>query len=46
MVKDESNWAAMEEHIRACESCAECADTAQDYVDAMRVAALDLLDSA
>jgi hypothetical protein len=34
----------LEEHILACGSCAERAAEAQDYVDAMRVAALDLVD--
>ena len=44
MVKDESELAAMEEHILACEPCAKNADSAQDYVDAMRAAALELID--
>jgi hypothetical protein len=44
MVKDESELAALEEHILACGSCAERADEAQDFVDAMRIAALDLVD--
>jgi hypothetical protein len=44
MVKDEIELAALEEHILACGSCAERVDEAQDYVDAMRVAALDFDD--
>ena len=42
MVRDESELAALEEHMLACGSCAERADEAQDYVDAMRVAAIML----
>jgi hypothetical protein len=45
MLRDESELAALEEHILACGSCAERADQAQDYVDAMRIAALELIDS-
>jgi hypothetical protein len=44
MVEDETELAALEEHILACGSCAERADQAQDYVDAMRVASLDFID--
>jgi len=44
MVEDATELAAMEEHILGCESCAERADEAQDYVDAIRVAALDFSD--
>jgi len=44
MVRDETELAALEEHLLACATCAERADEAQDYVDAMRVAALDLID--
>ncbi len=43
MVKDETELAALEEHILACGSCAERADHSQDYVDAIRAAAI-LLD--
>ena len=42
MVTDETELAALEEHILACASCALRADEAQDYVDAMRSAGLDL----
>ena len=34
MVKDETELAPLEEHILACEWCADRADEAQDYVDA------------
>jgi len=44
MVRDETELAALEEHLLACASCAERADEAQDYVDAMRVAALEVFD--
>jgi hypothetical protein len=44
IVKDESELAALEEHILACGSCARRADEAQDYADAMRGAALELID--
>jgi hypothetical protein len=44
MVKDEAELAGLEEHILACPPCAERADEAQDYVDAMRGAALELSD--
>ena len=40
MVTDEAELAILEEHILACASCAERADEAQDYVDAMRAAAI------
>jgi hypothetical protein len=42
MVKHETELAALEEHILACPPCAERADEAQDYVDAIRVAAIIL----
>jgi len=45
MVKDEAELAPLEEHILACASCAERADEAQDYVDAMRAAGLDFADA-
>jgi hypothetical protein len=45
MVKDDAELAALEEHIIACGSCAERADEAQVYVDAMRVAGLDIVKS-
>jgi anti-sigma factor RsiW len=38
----EPELAALEEHLLACPSCAERADGAQDYVDAIRAAALQL----
>jgi hypothetical protein len=44
MVRDETELAPLEEHILACGSCAERADQTQDYVDAMRAAALDFVD--
>lgn len=44
MVTDDTELAALEEHILACGSCAERADLAQDFVDAMRSAALDFSD--
>jgi hypothetical protein len=44
LVRDESELAALEEHILACGSCPARADAVQDYVDAMRGAALDFLD--
>ena len=44
MIKDETELGPLEEHILACRSCATRAEQAQDYVDAMRVAALDLAD--
>jgi hypothetical protein len=44
MIKGETELAALEEHILTCAACAGRADEAQDYVDAMRVAALDILD--
>jgi len=44
MVKDETELATLEGHILGCGSCAERADKIQDYVDAMRVAALELID--
>jgi hypothetical protein len=45
MVKDEAELAALEEHILACGSCAERAEQTQDYVDAVRLAALDLCEA-
>jgi hypothetical protein len=44
MIKDETELAPLEEHILACGWCAERAEQTQDYVDAIRVAALDLVD--
>lgn len=44
MVKDETELAALEEHILACGSCAERAVEAQDYVDAIRDGGLDFID--
>ena len=44
MVKDEAELAAMEAHLLACAWCAGRADEAQDYVDAMRGAALEMID--
>jgi hypothetical protein len=40
MVTAEEELAPLEEHILACGPCAERAEAAQDYVDAMRVALL------
>ena len=37
-VTEEEELAPLEEHIIGCVWCAERADEAQDYVDAMRVA--------
>lgn len=42
MVKHEGELAALEEHILACGLCAGRVDEVQDYVDAMRVAAIIL----
>ena len=42
MINDETELAALEEHFLACGPCAERADETQDYVGAMRVAALML----
>jgi len=36
MVNDESELAPLEEHLLACAGCAERAEEAADYVDAMR----------
>lgn len=44
MLQDETELAPLEEHILACASCAERAEEAQDYVDAMRAGALELID--
>jgi len=44
MVKDETELSALEEHILACGSCAKRADQVQDYVDAMRGAALEMIE--
>ena len=44
MVVDETELASLEEHILACTACAGRAEEAQDYVDAIRLAALDLID--
>jgi hypothetical protein len=41
MVTDEAELAALEEHFLGCAFCAERAEQAQDYVDAMRAAMLD-----
>jgi hypothetical protein len=40
MVTDDNELAALEEHILACRLCAERADEAQDFVDAIRAAAI------
>ena len=45
MVKDETELAALEEHVLACGSCAARADAAQDYVDAMRGAVLEMIEA-
>ncbi len=45
MVKDETELAALEEHILVCESCAmRAADEVPAYVDAMRSAALEIIE--
>jgi hypothetical protein len=44
MVKDEAELAALEEHSLACGLCADRAAAVQDYVDALRVAALEFRD--
>ena len=36
MVTDEEDLAPLEEHILGCSLCAERAEEAQDYVDALR----------
>lgn len=41
MVTDEAELAPLEQHFLACAFCAERAEQAQNYVDAMRVAMLD-----
>jgi hypothetical protein len=46
MVTDETELAALESHILACGSCAERANEAQEYVDAMRAASLDFEEEA
>jgi hypothetical protein len=43
--KGETELAGLEEHILGCGSCSGRADKAQDYVDAMRIAAQELIDS-
>lgn len=43
MVSDEAELASLEEHLLSCDWCAERAEQAQDYVDAMRRAILELL---
>ena len=43
MVTEENELAALEEHLLWCISCVGRADEAQDYVDAVRVAAYDHL---
>jgi hypothetical protein len=40
MIKDESELGPLEEHLLGCASCTERAEEAQDFVDAMRVAAI------
>lgn len=40
MVVAQSELAPLEEHILACASCAKRAEEIQDYVDAVRVAAI------
>jgi len=41
MVTDESELGALEEHLLACSWCVQRAETAQDYVDAMRAAIIE-----
>jgi hypothetical protein len=40
-VADESELAALEEHLLACSSCAQRAEKAEKYVDAIRGAILE-----
>jgi hypothetical protein len=41
MVKDEAELAPLEEHLLACEACAERAEEAAAYVDALRAAMIE-----
>jgi hypothetical protein len=41
MVTDETELGPLEEHLLCCPKCVERAEEAQDYVDAMRIAAYD-----
>jgi anti-sigma factor RsiW len=38
MVKGAAELASLEEHLPACPSCVERAESTQDYVDALRAA--------
>jgi hypothetical protein len=40
MVKDDAELAPLEEHLLACPTCAGRAEASQDYVDAIRAAAV------
>ena len=42
MVKDESELAALEEHLLGCGACVDRAEAAARYVNAVRAAACDL----
>jgi hypothetical protein len=44
MITQEAELAPLEEHILGCPLCAERAEEAQDYVDAMRVAFIRFAD--
>lgn len=41
LVTDESELGPLQEHLLACSSCVKRAETAQDYVDAMRAAIIE-----
>jgi anti-sigma factor RsiW len=41
MIVEETELAALEEHLLACSACAERAQAAADYIDAMRRAIVE-----
>jgi hypothetical protein len=41
MVKDEAELAALDEHLLSCQGCVDRAETAAQYVDAIRSAACE-----
>ena len=45
IITDEPELARIEEHILSCPQCAERAEEAADYVDAMRAAACELAET-
>jgi hypothetical protein len=45
MVKDESELTPLEEHLLACPQCVARAEASQDYVDAIRTAAVQANDN-